>query len=67
MFDATQPIRRDSPAYVFPNGFAVRQVLGENWQSVDLLGRHIEYIKAEDVVYESSLVAEYLKSRSIKQ
>lgn len=52
---------------MFPNGFAVRQVLGDNWESVDLLGKHVEYIKAEDIVYESSIAAEHLKSRSIKQ
>lgn len=54
------------PSYVFPSGFAVRHVLGANWESVDLLGKHVEYIKAEDVVYESSLPAEYVKSRSVK-
>lgn len=54
-------------AYVFPSGLAVRHVLGANWESIDLLGKHIEYIKAEDIVYESSLAAENLKSRSINK
>lgn len=65
MFDASQPPR--GVAHVFPCGFAVRHVLGANWESIDLLGKHVEYVKAEDVVYESSIAAEYLKSRSVKQ
>ena len=57
----------DAPVFVFPGGPAVRQVRGDTWEWVDLLGAHVAYIVAEDVTYESSIAAENLKSRSFKQ
>ena len=66
--DKTQPIRlREAPLYAFPCGVVIRQVLGPNWEWVGLDGKHIAYVKTEEVEYESSLGAEYLKSRSIRQ
>jgi hypothetical protein len=66
--DKTQPIRiREAPLYAFPCGFVVRQVHGDNWESLGLDGKHIAYLKADEVDYESSLAAEFLKSRSIRQ
>ena len=68
VFDKTQPMRdRDAPLYAFSIGHVFRQVRGETWERLDMDGKHVGYVKAEEVDYESSLSAEFLKSRSIKQ
>lgn len=67
-FDKTQPIRdRDTPRYNYAPGLFVRQVLGDSWEVVDMDGKHRKYLRAEDIEYESTIGAEMLKARSIKQ
>jgi hypothetical protein len=66
--DKTQPIRaRETPLYAFPCGLVIRQVHGDTWESLSLDGKHIAYLKANEIEYESSLSTEFLKSRSLKQ
>jgi hypothetical protein len=68
LFDKTQPMRdRDLPLYAFSIGHISRQVRGDTWERLDADGKHVEYVRAEEVDYESSLAAEFLKSRSIRQ
>lgn len=68
LYDVTQPIRqRSTPRYTLPDGRIVRCVLAMNWEVITLDGKHVEYFKATEITYESSLTAEYLKSRSFKQ
>lgn len=67
-FDKTQPMRdRDLPLYAFGIERIFRQVRGDTWERLDANGKHVEYVKAEAVDYETSLAAEYLKARSFKQ
>ena len=51
---------------MFPGGLIVRHVRGTTFESVDLSGRHMAYVKAEHVEYEPTIVGEILKLRSTK-
>lgn len=65
LYDRTQPIRdwSLSKQYTFDNGLIVRQLLGDNWQAVSMGGKHLAYMKAEDIVYADTLAAEFMKQR----
>lgn len=51
------------PCYPFAMDAVVRHVLDSTWEALDLNGKHVQYLKAEAVDYESSLGAQYAKSR----
>lgn len=67
-FDKTQPIRdRDAPRYDYVPGQFLRQIIGDSWEVVDIDGKHLRYLVAESIEYESSIGAEMLKQRSYRQ
>lgn len=63
-FIDTVPIRnRNAPRLDFGKGRYLRQCIGSTYEWVTQGGTHIEYVEAEEVVFESSIAAELFKQR----
>lgn len=68
LFDKTQPVRdRSAPRLNFGRGVYMQHVMGTTYARVTQGGSHVAFVEAENIAYESTLTAEYLKSRSFKQ
>lgn len=66
LFDKTQPVRnRNAPRLDFGRGVYFQHVMGTTYARVTQGGDHVAFAEAEPIEYESTLTAEYLKSRSI--
>lgn len=51
------------PRLDFGGGRYLRHVMDLSYEEITLDGQHVAYVKAEDVIYESTLEAEFSKQR----
>lgn len=50
--------------HVFADGRQLRKVSDESWALCDIHGRHLYYVRHEDVVIESSISAQQIRMRT---
>jgi hypothetical protein len=60
-------VTSNAPRLDFGRGVYMRRVLGDVYERITQGGTHVTFVTSTEVVYESTLAAEYLKSRSFKQ
>lgn len=66
-FDKTQPIRLAAPRLDFGRGVYMVHVIGTWYAFTTQSGVLLDHIEAEEIIYESTLGAQALRARSIKQ
>lgn len=66
MIDDTTLVNK-SPRLDFGRGVYMRRILGDAYERVTQSGTHLGFVVSEEIVYEPTLAAEFMKSRSFKQ
>ena len=57
----------NNPRLSFGRGVYMRQILGDAFERVTQSGAHLKFVEHAEIVYQSTLEAERMKSRAYPQ